>query len=70
MIVPHMWGELIERRVAQCRYLRQKWKQNLQLWTRSAAEILIDPFPSENPSWDKGWSGYLAGKNSRQGGYQ
>jgi L-ascorbate metabolism protein UlaG (beta-lactamase superfamily) len=33
-----------------------------------AAEILIDPFLSENPSWDKGWSGYLAGKNSTQGG--
>src|ERR1700746_1948320 len=42
MIVPHMWGELIERRVAQYRYLRQKWKQNLELWTRSAAEI-FDP---------------------------
>jgi len=68
MTVPHMWGELIERRVAQYRYLRQKWKQNLQLWTRSAAEILIDPFLPENPSWDKGWSGYLAGKNSTQGG--
>src|ERR1700716_2449904 len=28
------------------------------------AEILIDLFLSDNPSWDKGWSGYLAGKNS------
>jgi L-ascorbate metabolism protein UlaG (beta-lactamase superfamily) len=27
-----------------------------------------DPFLSDNPSWDKGWSGYLAGKNSTQGG--
>ena len=42
MTVPHRWGELIERRVAQYRYLRQKWKQNLELWTRSAAEI-FDP---------------------------
>jgi hypothetical protein len=33
-----------------------------------AAEILIDPFLSDNPSWDKGWSGYLAGKNATQGG--
>ena len=33
-----------------------------------AAEILIDPFLSDNPSWDKGWSGSLAGKNSTQGG--
>jgi hypothetical protein len=32
------------------------------------AKILIDPFLSDNPSWDKGWSGYLAGKNSTQGG--
>ena len=32
------------------------------------AKILIDPFLSNNPSWDKGWSGYLAGKNSTQGG--
>jgi hypothetical protein len=27
-----------------------------------------DPFLSDNPSWDKGWGGYLAGKNSTQGG--
>jgi L-ascorbate metabolism protein UlaG (beta-lactamase superfamily) len=33
-----------------------------------AAEILIDPFLSDNPSSYKGWSGYLAGKNSTQGG--
>ena len=33
-----------------------------------AAEILIDPFLSDNPSWDEGSSGYLAGKNSTQGG--
>src|SRR5204863_819948 len=33
-----------------------------------AAKILIDPFLSDNPSWDNGWSGYLTGKNSTQGG--
>jgi L-ascorbate metabolism protein UlaG (beta-lactamase superfamily) len=33
-----------------------------------AAEILIDPFLSDNPSWDKGRIGYRAGKNSTQGG--
>jgi hypothetical protein len=33
-----------------------------------AATILIDPFLSDNTSWDKGWSGYLAGKNSTRGG--
>jgi hypothetical protein len=33
-----------------------------------AAKILIDPFLSDNPSWEKGWSGYLTGENSTQGG--
>ena len=33
-----------------------------------AAKILIDPFLSDNPSWDEGWSGYLTGENSTQGG--
>lgn len=32
------------------------------------AKILIDPFLSDNPSRDRGWSGSLAGKNSTQGG--
>jgi hypothetical protein len=36
--------------------------------TTGAAKILIDPFLSDNPSWDNGWSGYLTGKNSTQGG--
>ena len=33
-----------------------------------AAKILIDPFLSDNPSSDKGWSCYVTGKNSTQGG--
>jgi len=33
-----------------------------------AAKILIDPFLSDNPSWDKGWIGSRAGKDSTQGG--
>ncbi len=33
-----------------------------------AAKILIDPLLSDNPSWDKGWSSYLTGENSTQGG--
>lgn len=33
-----------------------------------AAKILIDPFLSDNPSWNKGWIGYRAGENSTQGG--
>jgi L-ascorbate metabolism protein UlaG (beta-lactamase superfamily) len=33
-----------------------------------AAKILIDPCLSDNPPWDKGWSGYLTGENSTQRG--
>ena len=33
-----------------------------------ADEILIDPFLSDKPSRGNGWSGYLTGKNSTQGG--
>jgi hypothetical protein len=32
------------------------------------AKILIDPFLSDNPSWDNGWSGNLTSKNSTQRG--
>jgi L-ascorbate metabolism protein UlaG (beta-lactamase superfamily) len=32
------------------------------------AKIFIDPFRSDNPSKDNGWSGCLTGKNSTQGG--
>jgi len=32
------------------------------------AKILIDPFLSDNPSWDKGWIGGRAGEDSTQGG--
>jgi hypothetical protein len=32
------------------------------------AKILINPFLSDNPSRDDGWSGCLTGKNSTQGG--
>lgn len=33
-----------------------------------AAKILIDPFLSDNPSWDKEWIGSRAGKDSTRGG--
>ena len=33
-----------------------------------AAKILIDPFLSDNPSWDKGWIGSRAGEDPTQGG--
>jgi L-ascorbate metabolism protein UlaG (beta-lactamase superfamily) len=32
------------------------------------AKILIDPFLSDNQASDNGWSGYLTGNNSTQGG--
>jgi L-ascorbate metabolism protein UlaG (beta-lactamase superfamily) len=32
------------------------------------AQILIDPFLSDNPSRNNGWSGHLTGKNSTQRG--
>jgi L-ascorbate metabolism protein UlaG (beta-lactamase superfamily) len=32
------------------------------------AKTLIEPFLSDNPSWDKGWSGYLTGEKSTLGG--
>ena len=33
-----------------------------------AAKILIDPFPSDDPPWDKGRIGSRAGEDSTQGG--
>jgi hypothetical protein len=33
-----------------------------------AANILIDPFLSDNPCWDKGWIGSRAGEDSTRGG--
>jgi hypothetical protein len=33
-----------------------------------AARILIDPFLSNDPSWDKGWIGSRVGEDSTQGG--
>ena len=39
-----------------------------QRTVRGAAKILIDPFLSDNPSWDRGWIGSRAGEDSTQGG--
>ena len=33
-----------------------------------AAKILIDPFLSDNPSWDKGGSAAMRARNSTRGG--
>jgi L-ascorbate metabolism protein UlaG (beta-lactamase superfamily) len=32
-----------------------------------AATIMIDPFLSDNPSWDKGWTGGRVGEDVTQG---
>jgi ASC-1-like (ASCH) protein len=42
-------------------------KRNYNLFRPMLTEILINPCLSNNPSWDKGWTGYLAGKNSTKG---
>jgi hypothetical protein len=33
-----------------------------------AVKILIDPFLSDHPSWDKGWIGSVAGEDLTRGG--
>ena len=43
-------------------------QENITEETIPMKQILIDPFLSDNPSRDNGWSGYLTGKNSTQGG--
>ena len=51
-----------------CPFAKEHLARHPELIEAGAAKILIDPFLSDNPSWDKGWTGYLAGKNSTQGG--
>jgi L-ascorbate metabolism protein UlaG (beta-lactamase superfamily) len=49
--------------------MKQTWHGHSQFRIEAgAAKILIDPFLSDYLSRDKGWSGYLAGKNSTPGG--
>jgi hypothetical protein len=43
-------------------------QENITEETIPMKQILIDPFLSDNPSRDNGWSGYLTGNNSTQGG--
>jgi L-ascorbate metabolism protein UlaG (beta-lactamase superfamily) len=47
--------------------MKQTWHGH-SVSRRGAARILIDPFLSDNPSMDSGWSGYVTGKNLIQGG--
>ena len=49
--------------------MKQKWRNPSAFHIEAGeAKILIDPFLSDNPSRDNGWSRYLTGKNSTQGG--
>jgi hypothetical protein len=70
--VGHKWGYIFNRREAKTlipTYMKLTWLGHSAFRIEAgAAKILIDPLLSDNPSWDKGWSGYLAGKNSTQGG--
>jgi len=51
--------------------MTQKWHGHFAFRSEAGeVEILIDPFRSDNPSRDNGWSGYFTGKNSTQGGYR
>jgi hypothetical protein len=58
-----------ETHTEETQFMKQAW--NGYFAFRIAAgetRILIDSFLSDNPSGDNGWSGYLTGKNSIQGG--
>ena len=49
--------------------MKQKWRSPSAFPIEAGkAKILIDPFLSDKPYWDTGWSSCLTGKNSTQGG--
>ena len=49
--------------------MKQTWRGHSAFRSEAGeAKILIDPFLPDNPSRDIKWNGYLAGKNSTQGG--
>jgi L-ascorbate metabolism protein UlaG (beta-lactamase superfamily) len=49
--------------------MKQIWHGDSSFRIESGeAKIVIDPFLSDNPYRDNGWSGWLTGKNSTQGG--
>ena len=49
--------------------MKQTWHGHFAFRIEAGeAKILIDPFLTDNPSGDNGWSGRLTGKNSTQGG--
>jgi L-ascorbate metabolism protein UlaG (beta-lactamase superfamily) len=51
--------------------MKQTWPGHSTFCVEAGeAKILIDPFLSDSPSRDKGWSGCLTGKTSTPGGDQ
>ena len=46
--------------------MKLTWSRHSPFRIEGGPKILIDPFLSDNPSWDKGWIGSRAG--STQGG--
>ena len=49
--------------------MKQKWHGHSAFRTEAGqAKILIDPFLSDNPSRDNGWSGYFTFNNSTREG--
>jgi L-ascorbate metabolism protein UlaG (beta-lactamase superfamily) len=49
--------------------MKQTWHDHPAFRIEAGEDkMLIDPFLSDNRSRDNGWSGYLTGKNSTQGG--
>ena len=51
--------------------MKQTWRGHSAFRIEAGeAQILIDPFLSDNPSRDNEWGGSLAGKNSTQGDYR
>ena len=65
----------VERAFQPCNMTEETIPMKLTWYSHSvfrieagAANILSDPFLSDNPSWDKGWIGSCAGEGSTQGG--
>jgi L-ascorbate metabolism protein UlaG (beta-lactamase superfamily) len=49
--------------------MKQTWHGHSPFRIKAGeAKILIDPFLSDKPSWDKGWRGYFTGENFTKGG--
>jgi L-ascorbate metabolism protein UlaG (beta-lactamase superfamily) len=48
--------------------MKLTWYGHSAFRIEGGPKILIDPFLSDNPSWDKGWIDSRAGEDSTQGG--